>query len=78
MDIDMHNLKAHEIVDIMKLYPNGHLLIKYDRVFWSVGVPKNVDTTAHGTINNQVQERPVSRDPFGKMHDTMMSMVCGK
>lgn len=78
MDIDMHDLKAHEIIDIMRLYSNGHLIIKYDRVFWSVGVPKNSDATALGTVNSQVRERPVSHDPFGKMHDTMMHMVTGK
>ena len=34
MDIDISELKSREVIKILELYPQGHLEIKYERVFW--------------------------------------------
>ncbi len=34
MDIEIADYNSGQIIDIMQLYPNGQLVIKYERVFW--------------------------------------------
>ena len=35
MNIDVTELKSREIIKILSMYPQGHLEIKFERVFWS-------------------------------------------
>lgn len=35
LDIDISEKKSREIIQILRNYPQGHLEIKFERVFWS-------------------------------------------
>jgi hypothetical protein len=35
MDIEITELKSREICKILELFPQGHLEIKFERIFWS-------------------------------------------
>jgi hypothetical protein len=34
MNIEISDLRSREIIKILELYPQGHLEIKYESVFW--------------------------------------------
>ena len=34
LDIDITDKRSHEIAEVMQNYPQGHLEIKFERVFW--------------------------------------------
>jgi hypothetical protein len=34
IDIDITDKQSYEIIELMRNYPQGHLEIKYERVFW--------------------------------------------
>jgi len=84
LDIDINDLNSQEIRNVLHSYPNGHLLIKFDRVFWSVEMSNNQykpsapsEKPEHG-YTNEPKNKQQPNDPFGRMGSTLMSMVTGK
>lgn len=83
MDIDITDLTAFEIQNILTSYPRGKLVIKYDRIFWDSGNLEPMTRPMAAAPMHNPQQPP--RQPnqgndigkrFERMADTLGGMVC--
>jgi len=88
MDIDITELTAHEIQNILSNYPRGQLETKHDRIFWVSGSVEPV-TRPSEVVRSFDPMQPPRQPPvqqqnagtkaakaFERMADTLGSMVC--
>jgi len=84
MDIDITELTAYEIQQILSNYPRGRLAVKHDRIFWDSGslepVPRPSEA-ARALNPMQPPRAPQGQgnqvaQAFERMADTLGSMVC--
>lgn len=80
MDIDITDLKSREIVKLLTLYPQGHLEIKFERVFWCSDYSEpNLPTSpteAYGPMTMRPPKASGASAPFERMADTLGGLVC--
>lgn len=83
MDIDINDLKSKEIVKILSMYPQGHLEIKFERVFWSSDyaepeIPRETNSPPYPNRGQPAPQNSMqgAARTFKKMSDTLGSMVC--
>jgi len=79
MDIDITQLKSREITKILTMYPQGHLEIKFERVFWSSDYsepdfPRCVPGEAPRVGGHQTPQAGLIGAP-ARMLDTLGSMM---
>lgn len=78
IDIDINDLKAHELIKLLETYPHGRLVIKFERVFWSSEQSEpyvardNPGRDPHKRVNPPSQGAGA---PFQRMADVLGSMV---
>ena len=86
MDIDITELSAFEIQQILSNYPRGRLAVKHDRIFWDSGSLEPVPSPRQAALPYPQQQPP--RQPnqqqgnkvgqaFERMADTLGSLVHG-
>jgi hypothetical protein len=81
MDIDVTNTKSRELVKILNLYPQGHLEIKFERIFWSSDysepdLPRDEPVVRAFDPRRPPQGKGNAGQAFQRMSDTLGSMVC--
>lgn len=81
MNIDITDLKSREISKILSMYPQGHLEIKFERVFWSSdyaepSLPYDNPAQAFDP-RRPPQGRGTAGQAFQRMGDTLGAMVHG-
>jgi hypothetical protein len=81
MDIDVTNVKSRELVKILNLYPQGHLEIKFERIFWSSDysepdLPRDEPVVRAFDPRRPPQGKGGVGRTFERMADTLGSMVC--
>lgn len=78
LDIDITDKRSEEIIQIMELYPKGHLEIKFERVFWvSVGSGPASRYNPSGAPPGSSSNRPIKQVNAGlqRMSDVLGSMM---
>ena len=84
MDIDITELTAYEIQQVLSNYPRGRLAVKHDRIFWDSGSLEPVPSPRVAPAPPYTPQQP-PRQPnqgnkiaqsFERMADTLGSMVC--
>ena len=59
MDIDITDLRSRELIRLLNNYPQGHLEIKYERVFWcSDYLEPETASTDNGRSGNRPSPYP--------------------
>jgi len=80
MDIDITDLTAHEIIQILTNYPRGKLVIKQNRIFWDSLSFEPVPRPNEAARGLDPRQPPRGFGDIGKrfekMADTLGSMVC--
>jgi hypothetical protein len=81
MDIDVTNVKSRELIKILNLYPQGHLEIKFERIFWSSDysepdLPRDEPVVRAFDPRRPPQGKGNAGQVFQRMSDTLGSMVC--
>lgn len=80
LDIDITDLKSRELIKILTLYPQGHLEIKYERVFWISDYAEPDSAREEPRMNYRAQQGAPqgssASKPFERMADTLGQMVC--
>lgn len=82
MDIEITELTAYEIQQILTNYPRGKLVIKYDRIFWDSGSVEPVPRPNEAARSLDPRQPPRAPEgnkvgkAFERMADTLGSMVC--
>lgn len=78
MDIDITELKSREIIKLLNLYPQGHLEIKFERVFWCSDYSEpNLPTSPAEAFNPMRPPKASGASaPFERMADTLGGLVC--
>ena len=80
MNIDITELQSHEIIQILTNFPKGVLVSKQDRIFWDSVSLEPVQRPHEGAVRGNQQKQPPRGDNigdrFGRMADTLGSMVC--
>jgi hypothetical protein len=76
LDIDITDKKAREIIAIIQEYPEGHLEIKFERVYWIAdsSVPMS-RCGPEGTPRNRGAPQPGLAGGFGRALDVLGSMT---
>ena len=84
MDIDITELTAYEIQQVLSNYPRGRLAVKHDRIFWDSGSLEPVPRPNEAARNFDPRQPP--RAPqnqgnrigqaFERMADQLGAMVC--
>lgn len=81
LDIDITDKKTRDIIEILELYPYGHLEIKFERVFWvsdysEADFPRGSPEYSPGRRGGSDPRRePNLGERFHKMADVLGSMV---
>jgi hypothetical protein len=81
LDIDITDLQSREIAKILNMYPQGHLKINFERVFWCSDYvePSNADypTSPAKAFDPRRPARGSGNigESFGRMSDTLAGMV---
>lgn len=81
MDIDITELKSREIAKILNMYPQGHLKINFERVFWCSDYvePNNAEypTSPAKALDPRGPVRGSGNigQSFGRMSDVLAGMV---
>jgi hypothetical protein len=80
MDIDVTDVKSRELIKILNLYPQGHLEIKFERIFWSSDysepdLPREEKTMRAFDPRRPPQGQGDVGQRFGKMADVLGSMM---
>ena len=83
LEINITSLKSREIIAILTNYPQGHLQVNQDHIFWISDYlePENLSApSGDGRFYNPNKPRPTQGQQlaktFKKMSDTLGSMVC--
>lgn len=75
MDIDVTELSARELIRVLELYPQGRLIIKSERVFWSSSHLEPVRGNSFPGNNNQARTNNKFPYDFEKAADVLGSMM---
>lgn len=80
MDIDITDLRSRDILRILQNYPQGHLEIKFERVFWCSDytepeLPREEQVVKAFDPRRPPQARGLSGG-FQRAADVLGSMVC--
>ena len=84
MDIDITDVKSRELIKILSMYPQGHIEIKFERVFWASDysepdIPRENPYPSAAPVNpGQPRGQPPksASAPFERMADALGRMVC--
>lgn len=92
MDIDITDMTANEIQQLLSNYPRGRLEVKHDRIFWDsvdpTPAPRPMEAAPQHYPPHYPQHYPPQQPPrqqnqgnkvaqsFERMADTLGSMVC--
>lgn len=80
MDIEITDMKSRDLIKLLTIYPQGHLEIKFERVFWCSDYSEpNLPTSPAEDFNPMRPPKASGASaPFERMADTLGSLVCGQ
>jgi hypothetical protein len=81
MNIDITDLKSRDIIKILQSFSQGHLEIKFERIFWSSDysepdLPREESSVRAFDPRRPPQGKGGVGKSFERMADTLGSMVC--
>lgn len=79
MNIDITDNEADEIIDVLETYPNGHLEVQGDRVYWIAKKvrpkPQKVDYSQYDNPRGPPKQVAKKTFDFDRALDTLGSVM---